>query len=143
MFHIAVDISFCSIIITDSSGSIIYVNDSCCEVTGYQRHELIGQNPRILKSGLQNAQFYEDMWNTIISGKVWQGEFANKRKDGSIYWERARICRYVNNVGVFFIGVKEDITTTKNLQDKLNKLAQESEKLQAAVNHGKPELLTC
>ncbi|SHG26065.1 PAS domain S-box-containing protein [Flavobacterium fluvii] len=72
--------------ITDSEGIIVYVNQKFCEVSKYSHKELIGQNHRILKSGFYAKEFYENMWNTIKFGDIWQGEVKNKAKDGSFFW---------------------------------------------------------
>jgi PAS domain S-box-containing protein len=72
--------------ITDSEGIIIYVNRKFCETSKYSKEELIGQNHRILNSGLHTAEFFEVMWNTINKGGIWNGEVRNKAKDGSFYW---------------------------------------------------------
>jgi two-component system, cell cycle sensor histidine kinase and response regulator CckA len=80
-----------SIVITNTAGKIQYVNPAFTLMTGYTKEEAAGQNPRILKSGQQSAAFYEELWSTILSGRVWKGEVTNRRKDGSIYEEEMRI----------------------------------------------------
>lgn len=72
--------------ITDSEGVIIYVNRKFCETSKYSKEELIGQNHRILNSGFHIEEFYENMWSTIKSGDIWNGEVKNKAKDGSFFW---------------------------------------------------------
>jgi len=79
------------IVVTATDGTIQYVNPAFTVLTGYAREEAIGQQPRILKSGRQPAAFYEDLWNTIRSGRVWQGEMINRRKDGTFYTEEMQI----------------------------------------------------
>ena len=74
-----------AIVVTDSSGGIQYVNPAFVALTGYSREEVIGQNPRILNSGSNSAELYQELWNTIRSGNPWQGELINRRKDGSVY----------------------------------------------------------
>lgn len=118
MFKKACDIATESIVITNIKGDIIYVNPSCCELSGYSREELIGQNPRIFKSGLQKPDIYRDLWKTISSGKTWHGEFANKKKDGTIYWEKVAISPFVNDGQQYYVAVKENITILKKLEEK-------------------------
>ncbi|MBZ4671849.1 MAG: multi-sensor hybrid histidine kinase [Deferribacteraceae bacterium] len=91
-------------------------------MTGYEREELIGNNPRILKSGKQDQKFYEDMWNTLLSGKSFTSEIVNKKKNGELYFENAIITPIVDNHGKVFkiVAVKEDITEKKQLQEQLN-----------------------
>ena len=108
----AVEQSANTIVITDPCGNIEYANPAFEKSSGYTAAEAIGQNPRVLKSGKQGPSFYRDLWETIISGRTWRGEFHNKRKDRSLYWESATISPVFNNSGkiVHFIAVKEDIT---------------------------------
>ena len=110
-----------SVVITDSSGRIEYVNPKFTEVTGYSLHEAVGQNPRILKSGHQATEVYEELWKTITAGRVWTGEFLNKRKNGTFFWEKAHIAPVTNEnrVIVNFVAVKEDITERKRIEEQL------------------------
>ncbi|MGZ9033712.1 MAG: PAS domain S-box protein, partial [Rhodospirillales bacterium] len=80
-----------SVVITDPEGRIVYVNPKFCELTGYAGDEVIGQNPRVLKSGYTSPDEYKTLWETISSGRVWQGEFRNRKKNGELYWEIASI----------------------------------------------------
>lgn len=109
-----------SVVITDLEGSIEYVNPKFTEVTGYSFEEVRGQNPRILKSGETLPSEYEKMWNTITSGGEWRGEFHNKRKDGSLFWEMAFIAPIRDAAGrtTHFIGIKEEITQQKKLEEQ-------------------------
>lgn len=111
-----------SVVITDISGKIVYVNDAICHRSGYTEEELLGQNPRIFKSGKQSSEVYEDLWKTVLSGKTWKGELANKAKDGSIFWEIAQISPVKYLGQTYLLGVKEDVTELKNLRDKIVKL---------------------
>ena len=117
----AVEQSPVSIVITDLEGTIEYVNPKVVETTGYMPMELIGQNPRVLNSGEKTQEDYKTMYNTILSGEVWQGEFHNKRKNGELYWEHASISPVINDDGVMthFVAVKEDITNRKKLEAEL------------------------
>ncbi|RIX49851.1 MAG: EAL domain-containing protein [Rhodocyclales bacterium GT-UBC] len=111
-----------SIIITDPSGSIQYVNPRFETVTGYSLHEVIGQNPRLLSSGETSAADYKAMWTTISSGATWQGEFRNRRKDGTLFWEHASISPVFNDEGTLlhYVGIKEDISARKEAEQKLH-----------------------
>ncbi len=117
----AVEQSPVSIVITDLNGTIEYVNPKFTEVTGYHFNEAIGQNPRILKSGRMHESEYEELWKTITSGREWQGEFHNRKRNGELYWEYATISPIRNEEGriTHFIGVKEDITERKKREELL------------------------
>ncbi len=136
----AVEQSPATVIITDIKGNIEYVNKKFEEVTGYSQKEVIGKNPRILKSGHQGNELYSDLWKTITSGKDWFGELLNKRKDGSFYWEQVSLSAIKNETGEItnFLAVKEDITDKKKHETALiNALekAQESDRLKTAFLH--------
>ena len=120
----ALDQSPASVVITDTEGIIEYVNPKFEEVSGYTRDEVIGKKPSILKSGDKSKEEYEEMWTQLKAGKEWRGVFHNKRKDGSLYWESARISPVRGEDGeiAYFIGVKEDIT--KRRQDEAQILYQ-------------------
>lgn len=120
-----------SIVITDVDANIEYVNPFFTELTGYAREEVIGENPRILKSEVQTLEFYQDMWNTLTSKKAWYGTLCNKKKSGDFYWERASIAPIVNenNVITHYIGVKEDITEER----KANQALKHSERFNRKI----------
>ncbi len=105
------------VIITDPAGKIEYVNPACEAVTGYSREEVIEKTPAILKSGIQDEAFYQNLWETITSGRVWQGRMVNKRKDGRLYTEDATISPVFDGAGkiVNYVGVKRDITAQLEL----------------------------
>ncbi len=107
-----------SVVITDKNGSIEYVNAAFCEVTGYSVEEAIGQNPRILKSGHLSTEYYQNLWQTILSGKIWKGDFINKKKDGQEYWESASISpiKDDNDEITHFVAVKQDISERKKAE---------------------------
>ncbi len=100
------------IVITDSDGTIQYVNPAFTAVTGYRAEEAVGQNPRILKSGEQNQEFYQELWQTITSGRTWRGRFVNRKKDGIFYTEEASISPVKDATGriINYVAVKRDIT---------------------------------
>jgi PAS domain S-box-containing protein len=116
----AVEQSPASVVITDLSGSIEYVNPKFTQVTGYTLEEALGRNPRILKSGESPAEEYRRLWETIQTGE-WRGEFHNRKKNGELYWEAASICpiRDVAGKPSHFIAVKEDITGRKRMEAAL------------------------
>ncbi len=117
----AIEQSPSSIVITDITGKIEYVNPKFTEVTGYSYQEAIGSNPRILNSGTHDKIFFEKFWDTILSGKDWHGEFHNKKKSGALYWEEALISPIINerNEITHFVAVKEDITEKKLMLEKI------------------------
>lgn len=117
----AVDQSPVAVIITDGSGAIEYANAKFCSLSGYSREEVLGRNPRILNSGLQERSLYEELWRCILGGEEWHGVFRNRRKDGSLYWAQASISPIRGHEGKVdhFIGMTEDITELKTAQDSL------------------------
>lgn len=110
-----------SIVITDVQGNITYVNPKFEEISGYKSAEVLGRNPRILKSGNKTQEDYELMWKTLASGRNWHGEFHNRRKNGELYWERASISPISNQQGIVthYVAVKEDITKEKQQAEAL------------------------
>ena len=119
----AVEQSPSSIIITDTEGNIEYVNPKFTAISGYTAEEVLGKNPRILKSGGMAPERYKALWETITSGCEWHGEFYNKKKNGEFYWESASICPITDESGAItqFLAVKEDITESKQMQNALRK----------------------
>lgn len=126
-----------SIVITDTEGTIQYVNPAAEQTTGYSREELVGENPRILKSDYLKPEDYELLWKTITSGKYWKGEFHNIRKDKTFYWESATISPILDENGNIdqYAAVKEDITERKNSEEKIQDLLREKELLLREVHH--------
>ena len=111
----AVEQSPGTVLMTDAEGRIEYVNPSFEQLTGYSRKEAIGARSSLLKSGHHDAEFYSELWSTIQSGREWQGEFLNRRKDGSSYWEAALISPVKDRRGrtISYIAFKDDITEQK------------------------------
>jgi len=126
----AVEQSPVSVMITDVKGNIEYVNPHFTAVAGYSPEEAAGKNPRILKSGLQGREFYRDLWTTITSGREWTGEFHNKKKNGELYWEKAKISPIKNKDGVIthFVALKEDVTALKLAEEALKRHTEELER---------------
>ncbi|MGA2620467.1 MAG: PAS domain S-box protein [Thermoguttaceae bacterium] len=120
----AVEQSPVNVIITDTDGNIEYVNRRFMQVTGYTAAEVLGKNPRILKSGHTSEEEYRSLWQTITAGGEWSGEFLNKAKDGSLFWERALITSVKNEAGQIshFLAVKEDITERKQAEEALHQM---------------------
>lgn len=117
----AVEQNPASVVITDLDGNIEYVNAKFCELTGYTQEEVIGETPAILKSGHTTPEEYKEMWNTILAGKEWRGEFLNKKKNGKLYWEKALLSPVKNQQGITinYLALKEDITEQKATEEKL------------------------
>ncbi len=117
----AIEQSPVSIIITDREGVIEYINPKFTEVTGYSREEVLGRNPRILKSGSTPPETYEAMWKKLLTGETWRGEFRNKRRDGTFYYEETAISPMLGEKGVIthFLAVKEDITDRREVEEAL------------------------
>jgi sigma-B regulation protein RsbU (phosphoserine phosphatase) len=121
MFTMAVEQSPATVVITDRYGSIEYVNPKFSSLTGYNSNEVMGHNPRILKSGKQPPEFYKDLWETISSGREWRGEFHNLKKNGESYWESASISPIRGQSGeiTHYVAVKEDITDRKKAEEEI------------------------
>ncbi|RMG45226.1 MAG: PAS domain S-box protein [Acidobacteria bacterium] len=120
----AVEQSPSIVMITDTQGRIEYVNPKFTEVTGYTLEEVKGENPRILKSGETPPEVYEQLWETITSGGEWHGELRNKKKNGEFYWASASISPVKNARGeiTHFIGIQEDITERKRVEEERARL---------------------
>ena len=121
-----------NVLITDISGTIVYVNDDFCKVSKFSREELLGENPRIVNSYYHNKEFFKNMWETILEGKTWKGDIKNKAKDGSYFWSKSTISPLLGDNGEpeQFIAIHTDITNQKILEEKLSealKNVQESE----------------
>ena len=108
--------------ITDIKGDITYANDKFCEISGYSREELLGQNHRILKSDEHSPEFYDDLWQTIANGNSWHGEIKNLKKSGEYYWVKATIFAFLNEQGKPFqyVAIRTDITKSRQSIEALD-----------------------
>ncbi len=117
----AVEQNPATIMIADKNGHLEYVNPKFTELTGYSSEEVLGKNPRFLKSGQTSSTEYARLWQMILSGGEWHGEFCNKKKNGELYWESASISPIINERGAIthIVAVKEDITKSKRIEARL------------------------
>jgi len=136
------------ILITGIDGKIEYVNKRFTETTGYSFEEVLGKNPRILKSGNQSIGYYKDLWETVLSGKEWTGEILNRKKGGDLYWENLMISPMVNETGqiTHLVSIREDVTEKRRMVEDLiaakNK-AEATDKLKTAfINNISHEVRT-
>ena len=118
-----------AVVITDLNGDMLHVNPAFEKITGYSRKEVLGQNPRILKSHVQDGKFYRDMWQTITSGGVWSGRLVNRKKNGELFHEEATISPVRDSEGAIanFVAVKRDVSKEVHLEQRLRR----SEKMEA------------
>ncbi|MGA2986760.1 MAG: PAS domain S-box protein [Terriglobia bacterium] len=118
-----------SVVITDRDAKIQYANPAFTRTTGYTHVEALGQNPRLLKSGQHDAQFYQELWATLAAGKLWRGEFTNRRKDGTLYMEEATVAPVRDASGEItnYIAIKSDITERKRGEEEVRLLNVELE----------------
>ena len=115
-----------SVIVTNLRGRIEYVNRAFEQTTGFTREEAIGQTPAILQSGMQPTAFYRDLWETIADGRQWQGEFQNRRKDGTLYWQWATISPVVDEKGEIqcYVAIQNDVTEKRRVTEELRRSQQ-------------------
>ena len=120
------------VVLVDKQGAILWSNPAFSRMTGYAKEEILGQNPRFLKSGKQDQEFYHALWRTILTGTVWRGEIINRRKDGSLYSEEQTITPVFDQTGEItnFISIRQDITEHKQAE---NALIQSEEKYRSLV----------
>ena len=135
-----------SIVITDSTGDIQYVNPAFETHSGYSSGEVLGKNPRILQSGQQDESFYRDMWRTIASGQKWKGKFTNRKKDGSLYYEDSSISPIMDGDGYItkYVAVMRDFSKEASLEQQLHQ-AQRMEsigRLAGGIAHDFNNILT-
>ena len=118
-----------TIMVTDLTGTIEYVNPAFTRLTGYSREEAVGKNPRILNSGKQSSAFYREMWDTLLRGEVWHGHVVNRRKDGTLFEEDATISPVRDDSGAVahYVAVKRDVTQEAALEAQL----RQSQKMEA------------
>jgi diguanylate cyclase (GGDEF)-like protein/PAS domain S-box-containing protein len=111
--------------ITDVQGNITYANDRFCDISGYSRDELLGQNFRIVKSGAHSLEYFREMYQVIASGKVWKGEICNRAKDGRLYWVDTTIVPFRDEHGkpTRYISIRTDITARKLAEAEIHNLA--------------------
>jgi len=136
---VAVEQSPVIVLITNLQGDIEYVNPKFEEMTGYRAQEVLGENPRMLKSDKSSSEEYEKLWKTITAGKEWRGEFQNMKKNGDLYWEAASISPIMSFEGTIthFVWVKEDITERKKAEEEL----KEARKIAVEANQAKSDFL--
>ena len=133
----AVEQSASMVIITDARGIIEYVNPRFTEVTGYTPDEAIGEHTRLLKSGESSPEEYAQLWETIVAGREWRGEFHNRKRNGDLYWAQASISPIRDEADAIthYLAIEEDVTDSKRTQDAL----RESEELLQGLLRNLPE----
>lgn len=132
---VAMDAAANGIVITDKDGVIQWVNPAVTRMTGYALAELVGQHTRIFKSGKHDSVLYAELWRTVTSGETWYGELANRRKDGSIYYEEQHIAPVRDDAGntTHYIAIKQDITARKRAEAEAERRLAEIEQLQTQL----------
>ncbi len=120
-FYVAIEQNPNAIVFTDKEGTIQYVNEQFVTSTGYSSDESIGLNPRVLKTDYHTDEFYRDLWKTIKGGETWEGTFYNKKKDGTFFWEHAKITPVLDDKGhvTNYIAIKEDVTENRLKETEL------------------------
>lgn len=127
-----------AIVITDNKGFIQWTNPAWSALTGYQPEEAIGKTPNLVKSGVQDNAFYDDLWSTILAGRIWKGEIVNRRKNGSHYYEYETITPLQDESGhiVAFIAIKQDISEQKRVETALRDQAEQTQAILDNINDG-------
>jgi PAS domain S-box-containing protein len=120
LLHLAVEQCAETIVVTDARGSIVYANPAFERITGYSRAEVLGKNPRFLKSGKHDEAFYRAMWEVLVRGETWTGHVINRRKDGTLFEEESAISpvRDAKGATVNFVAVKRDVTRERQLEQQ-------------------------
>lgn len=118
---LSVDLSPIAVMITDSKGVIEYVNPKFCEMSGYSQEQCLGRTPSINASGKTPEKIYQVMWECILAGREWSGEFLNRRQDGSLYWAHTRIFPMLDAGGAIsnFVSIQEDVSRARQLTRRL------------------------
>lgn len=136
-----------AVIVTDVSGTIEWVNPAFEQVTGYSRAEVVGRNPRMLKSGEQSAAYYESMWKTLTAGRPWRADFVNRRRDGRLYRMVGVITPLHDEAGTLtgYVSVQRDVTRQRALEDETRQLSREraliANTVRAIDAHDEPEAI--
>ncbi len=135
----AVEQSPLAVVITDKAGVIEHVNPAFVAQTGYTAAEAVGQNPRLLKSGVHPREFYEDLWQTVLAGRIWHSELCNRRKDGTQFWIATAIAPIRDDEGnlTHFVALQEDITERRRIAAEL----REAKEAADAANRAKSRFL--
>ncbi len=135
LLNTALEAAANGIIVADKDGTILWANSAFSRMTGYTEDDIVGQNPRILKSGKYDHEFYRSLWETILAGYVWHGELINRRKDGTLYYEEQIITPVIDQYGdvTNFISIRQDITEHKKAEDDLRKSEQQYRSLVIAT----------
>lgn len=130
-FFQVVEQSPAAVVITDLNGTIEYVNRRFTQITGYTAEEAVGRNPRILQSGEMSVETYRELWETILSGREWRGEFHNRKKSGELYWESALITPLRNSKGdaTHYLAIKEDVTEQKRMRAELDRAVEQARRM--------------
>lgn len=126
LLHRAVEAATHGVYVTDPEGTIGFVNPGFCGMTGYTREELINEKMSILRSGTMSTDYYKRLWTTIAAGETWEEEIVNRRRDGSMYWAYQIISPILDEEGrvTNYVGIQNDITHRKELEDELRYLAE-------------------